>query len=89
MLVAISMASATLYDVIVLDVTLPGIDWFSTCRELRAKAASSPVLMLMAGDAVEDRIEALDVGADDCLGRPFAFGELHARLRALARRAPR
>ena len=82
------MARAAPYDAIVLDVMLPGIDGFATCRELRARGVWTPVLMLTARDAIEDRIEGLDTGADDYLVKPFAFSELLARLRALARRAP-
>jgi two-component system OmpR family response regulator len=74
------------YDAIVLDVMLPGRDGFSICRELRARDRWAPVLMLTARDAVEDRIRGLDAGADDYLVKPFAFGELLARLRALVRR---
>jgi len=82
------MARAAPYDAIVLDVMLPGMDGFSTCRELRARNVWTPVLMLTARDGIDDRIEGLDTGADDYLGKPFAFSELLARLRALARRAP-
>jgi len=85
---ALWMARAVDYDAIVLDVMLPGADGFATCRELRAAEVWSPVLMLTARDAVEDRITGLDVGADDYLLKPFSFGELLARLRALVRRAP-
>ena len=74
------------YDAIVLDVMLPGIDGFETCRRLRAAGVWAPVLMLTARDAVEDRVAGLDKGADDYLVKPFAFAELLARLRALARR---
>ncbi len=74
------------YDAIVLDVMLPGIDGFAVCRELRAKGRWAPVLMLTARDGVEDRIRGLDAGADDYLVKPFSFGELLARLRALVRR---
>jgi two-component system, OmpR family, response regulator len=74
------------YDAIVLDVMLPGRDGFSICRELRGRDRWAPVLMLTARDAVEDRIRGLDAGADDYLVKPFAFGELLARLRALVRR---
>ena len=83
---AIWMAAASPYDVIVLDVMLPGIDGFETCRRLREDGVGTPILMLTARDAVEDRIEGLDTGADDYLAKPFDFGELLARLRALARR---
>jgi two-component system OmpR family response regulator len=85
---ALWMAQATAYDVIVLDVMLPGIDGFATCRRLREDDVRSPILMLTASDAVEDRITGLDTGADDYLAKPFDFGELLARLRALARRGP-
>ena len=85
---ALWMAGTERYDVIVLDVMLPGLDGFATCRELRAREIWTPVLMLTARDATEDRIEGLDTGADDYLVKPFAFGELLARLRALVRRAP-
>ena len=83
---ALWMARATDYDAIVLDVMLPGIDGFETCRRLRAAGVWVPVLMLTARDAVEDRVAGLDNGADDYLVKPFAFAELLARLRALARR---
>jgi two-component system, OmpR family, response regulator len=72
--------------VIVLDVMLPGIDGFETCRRLRKNGIWAPVLMLTARDSVEDRVAGLDTGADDYLVKPFAFAELLARLRALARR---
>jgi two-component system OmpR family response regulator len=74
------------YDTVVLDVMLPGRDGFSICRELRDRGRWAPVLMLTARDAVEDRIRGLDAGADDYLVKPFAFGELLARVRALVRR---
>jgi two-component system OmpR family response regulator len=80
------MAGSHEYDAIVLDVMLPGIDGFETCRRLRADGVWAPVLMLTARDAVEDRVAGLDGGADDYLVKPFAFAELLARLRALARR---
>ena len=67
---------------------LPGIDGFETCRRLRDDGVWSPVLMLTARDAVEDRVAGLDGGADDYLIKPFSFAELLARLRALARRGP-
>ena len=85
---ALWMARAVEYDAIVLDVMLPGLDGFATCRELRAGGIWAPVLMLTARDAVDDRIIGLDAGADDYLAKPFSFGELLARLRALGRRAP-
>ena len=83
---AVEMAAAADYDSIVLDVLLPGIDGFETCRRLRAGQVWSPVLMLTALDSVEDRVLGLDTGADDYLVKPFAFAELLARLRAVARR---
>jgi two-component system OmpR family response regulator len=83
---ALWMAQAHPYDVIVLDVMLPGLSGFETCRRLRNEGVWSPVLMLTARDAVEDRVGGLDAGADDYLTKPFSFAELLARLRALARR---
>src|SRR6266702_156033 len=82
------MAGSTEYDALVLDVLLPGIDGFETCRRLRADGVWAPVLLLTARDAVEDRVEGLDTGADDYLTKPFSFSELLARLRAVARRSP-
>jgi two-component system, OmpR family, response regulator len=83
---ALWMAQASDYDAIVLDVMLPGINGFETCRRLRTSGVWSPVLMLTARDSVEDRVAGLDTGADDYLVKPFAFAELLARLRAIARR---
>jgi two-component system, OmpR family, response regulator len=83
---ALGMASAVDYDAIVLDVMLPGLSGFDTCRRLREGGVWAPVLMLTARDAVEDRVAGLDSGADDYLVKPFALAELHARLRSLARR---
>jgi two-component system OmpR family response regulator len=83
---ALWMAAAVAYDAIVLDVMLPGRDGFEVCRRLRERGVWSPVLMLTARDAVEDRIAGLDAGADDYLPKPFSFAELLARLRALVRR---
>ncbi len=83
---ALWMAEATEYDALVLDVMLPGIDGFETCRRLREGGVWTPVLMLTARDAVEDRVAGLDGGADDYLTKPFSFSELLARLRALVRR---
>ena len=85
---ALWMAAATDYDVIVLDVMLPGMDGFEVCRRLRSDAVWAPVLMLTARDAIDDRVEGLDTGADDYLVKPFSFAELGARLRALSRRGP-
>jgi two-component system OmpR family response regulator len=76
------------YDVVLLDVMLPGQDGFAVCRALRGRGVAAPVLMLTARDAVDDRIRGLDAGADDYLPKPFDFGELLARIRALLRRAP-
>jgi two-component system OmpR family response regulator len=83
---ALWMAAAAPYDAVVLDVMLPGIDGFETCRRLRAEGVWTPVLLLTARDSVEDRVAGLDGGADDYLTKPFSFAELSARLRALARR---
>jgi two-component system OmpR family response regulator len=85
---AVWMAAATPYDAIVLDVMLPGMNGFETLAELRSEGRWTPVLMLTARDAVEDRIAGLDVGADDYLTKPFVFAELLARLRAIVRRGP-
>jgi len=83
---ALWMARAVAYDAIVLDVMLPDLDGFSVCRELRSHEVWTPVLLLTARDAVDDRVSGLDTGADDYLVKPFAFAELLARLRALTRR---
>jgi len=85
---ALWMAAATEYDAIVLDVMLPGLDGFQVAKKLREDSVWAPVLMLTARDAVEDRVQGLDTGADDYLTKPFSFAELSARLRALARRGP-
>jgi two-component system OmpR family response regulator len=82
------MARAVPYDAIVLDVMLPDLDGFEIVRRLRAREIWTPVLMLTARDAVADRVGGLDAGADDYLTKPFAFDELLARLRAVARRVP-
>jgi two-component system OmpR family response regulator len=76
------------YDAILLDVMLPGLEGYAVCRRLRDAGQWAPVLMLTARDAVADRIAGLDAGADDYLVKPFAFGELLARVRALLRRCP-
>jgi two-component system OmpR family response regulator len=83
---ALWMAQAHPYDAIVLDVMLPGVDGFATCAALRKAGVWSPVLMLTARDAVDDRVSGLDAGADDYLVKPFSLAELMARLRALVRR---
>jgi two-component system copper resistance phosphate regulon response regulator CusR len=74
------------YDLVILDVMIPGKDGFATCRAIRGLGKRMPILMLTARDAVDDRITGLDSGADDYLTKPFEFGELLARLRALLRR---
>jgi two-component system copper resistance phosphate regulon response regulator CusR len=81
-------ATTGAYDVLVLDVRLPGGTGFDLCQELRRGGITTPVLMLTALDAVDDRVRGLEVGADDYLTKPFAFRELVARLKALARRRP-
>jgi two-component system, OmpR family, response regulator len=85
---ALWMAGATEFDAIVLDLMLPGIDGFETCRRLREDGVWTPILMLTARDTVEDRVRGLDQGADDYLTKPFSLAELLARLRALGRRGP-
>jgi heavy metal response regulator len=83
---ALDWVYAAPYDLIVLDIMLPQMDGLSVCRELRRRGLRTPVLMLTARDAVDNRVEGLDAGADDYLVKPFALKELLARLRALARR---
>ena len=85
---ALWMAASSPYDVLTIDALLPGIDGFEVCRRLRHEEVRTPILMLTALNDVEDRIAGLDAGADDYLVKPFDFGELVARLRALARRGP-
>jgi two-component system, OmpR family, response regulator len=85
---ALRAVGANDFDAIVLDVMMPGLDGFETCRRLRLDGIWVPVLMLTARDAVEDRVRGLDGGADDYLTKPFSLAELTARLRALARRGP-
>jgi DNA-binding response OmpR family regulator len=80
------LAEINPYDLIILDIMLPKKDGIEVCRELRAKKVNTPILMLTAKDAVEDRVKGLDTGADDYLVKPFAFNELLARVRALLRR---
>ena len=83
------LATENAYGAIVLDVMLPGLDGFGVCRRLRESGSWVPVLMLTARDAVRDRVQGLDAGADDYLVKPFSLLELAARLRALARRDDR
>lgn len=83
---ALALALANRFDVIVLDVMLPDVDGFSVCRSLREAGVKAAVLMLTARDAIEDRVNGLDAGADDYLVKPFALAELRARVRALNRR---
>jgi two-component system, OmpR family, response regulator len=85
---AIDAAARSAYDLVLLDVMLPGLDGFATCRRLRERGIGVPVLMLTARDAVDDRVRGLDSGADDYLGKPFSLAELLARVRALLRRGP-
>lgn len=85
---ALEKAAVNVYDLVLLDVMLPGASGFEVCAELRKSGFKAPVLMLTALDQPEDRIAGLDTGADDYLGKPFDFGELLARIRALLRRTP-
>jgi two-component system copper resistance phosphate regulon response regulator CusR len=85
---ALELASAADYDLVILDVMLPGKDGLAVCRELRATGFVMPILMLTARDTIEHRVSGLDCGADDYLVKPFDFRELLARIRALLRRAP-
>ncbi|MEA2536470.1 MAG: two-component system, OmpR family, response regulator [Chloroflexota bacterium] len=88
---AITWAGTYDYDLVVLDIVLPGLDGFEVCRRLRSAGFEAPILMLTARDQVDDRVTGLDAGADDYLPKPFAAAELLARVRALRRRgsAPR
>jgi two-component system copper resistance phosphate regulon response regulator CusR len=83
---ALYMAKLHPYDVIILDIMLPGMDGFAVCREMRQKAILTPVLMLTAKDEITDKVTGLSEGADDYLTKPFSFDELLARIRALLRR---
>src|SRR5919197_2769531 len=85
---ALAMAHGDQYDVVILDVMLPGFDGVEVCRRLRRAEVWVPIIMLTARDAIEDRVRGLDQGADDYLTKPFSLAELLARLRALARRGP-
>ena len=83
---AIDAVSATQYDLVLLDVMLPGLDGFATCRRMRERGASMAIVMLTARDEVDDRVSGLDAGADDYLSKPFSLAELLARVRAQLRR---
>ena len=83
---ALDWCAATAYDLVILDILLPGLDGLTVCRQLRFAGSRVPILMLTARDAVVDRVAGLDAGADDYLVKPFALAELLDRLRALARR---
>jgi DNA-binding response OmpR family regulator len=85
---ALEQAAVNQYDLLIVDVLLPGIDGFEVCRRLRAEGLSVPVLMLTALGRIDDRVEGLDAGADDYLPKPYHFKELLARVRALLRRGP-
>jgi two-component system OmpR family response regulator len=85
---AIDAVMQSAYDLVLLDVMLPGLDGFATCRRLRDRGSGVAVLMLTARDDVDDRVRGLDSGADDYLGKPFSLAELLARVRALLRRGP-
>jgi DNA-binding response OmpR family regulator len=85
--VGLELAKSVSYDLLILDVMLPGLDGFQVCRQLRSAGQMAPVLMLTARDSVADRVAGLDSGADDYLVKPFAFPELLARVRALLRRS--
>ena len=83
---ALRSVEQSLPDVVVCDILMPGVDGLVVCREIRGRGDRVPILMLTALDAVDQRIAGLDAGADDYLTKPFDFGELHARLRAIVRR---
>lgn len=85
---ALEFAASAPYDVIILDILLPRGDGFAVCADVRRRGIRTPILMLTARGAVEDRVRGLDAGADDYLMKPFAFAELLARVRALLRRPP-
>ena len=82
----LQLATSSLYELILLDVRLPGITGVQLCRELRQAGIETPILMLTARSMIEQRVEGLDAGADDYITKPFVLAELHARIRALTRR---
>lgn len=84
---ALDWVASASYDLILLDVMLPGLNGFEVTKILRSRAVTTPILMLTARDEIDDRVKGLDAGADDYLPKPFAFKELLARIRALTRRA--
>src|SRR5437016_5129630 len=81
----LALAEQNVYAVILLDIMLPGISGWEVCQRLRARRDTTPILMLTARDALQDRVRGLDIGADDYLPKPFEFSELLARVRALIR----
>lgn len=83
---AVRLAESARYDLVILDIMLPGMDGFAVCAALRGRQPDLPILMLSARGLIEDRVQGLDAGADDYLTKPFAFSELRARIRALLRR---
>jgi DNA-binding response OmpR family regulator len=85
-LAALELARATAFDLILLDVMVPGLDGFEICRRLRAAHVATPILIITARDALDDKVKGLDIGADDYLVKPFQVAELLARVRALLRR---
>ncbi len=85
---ALTLAEENPYDLLLLDVMLPGLDGLAVCSKLRASGFAAPILMLTAKDRVEDKVKGLDSGANDYLTKPFAFEELLARIRALLRAKP-
>lgn len=84
-----SLGQAPAYDLLLLDVMLPGLDGLEVCRQLRGQGHSTPILLITARDRLEDKVAGLDAGADDYLIKPFQLAELLARVRALLRRTPR